>query len=488
LCKQQFNRYSKNCKSIILNQYFQDQNPVEDVTKIKEQITDVRNKLADKDSMSAKEIYKTVLDLQQSSLKIFEMAYKKMAAAHPTYEVMTVAAITALKDRKGSSYKAILKYIMTNYMLGNDKIWVKSKLTAALGNGLRNGAVFKSSKTSFRVASQPTYQAMAVAAITALNDHYGPTRKAILKYIVANNMLGNDYKYVKSVSSQLEICLKNGLKNGVFFKKSKRYGVTAHSMANLPVAVAAITALNDPAGSSRKAIRKYIKDNYILCNDQHVKLKLKNVLENGLKNGALKENGPAGLFLVAETASATPKAAEASKAFTIVNTAAAQTTYQAMAVAAIIALKKPTGSSLQAILDYIIANYMLDNDRNSVKLKLWNGLMDGLKNGALKDNPKINGCFCLPELADRLFEEAKKSKMMAKGAKVNNMTAKAKKSKIKAKAADVSNMTGNARLSMMRMAHIKKCKTMAKAKKRQGQSRRSKSKLRSSKSSWRPSK
>jgi hypothetical protein len=425
LCKQQFNRYSKNCKSIILNQYFQDQNPVEDVTKIKEQITDVRNKLADKDSMSAKEIYKTVLDLQQSSLKIFEMAYKKMAAAHPTYEVMTVAAITALRDRKGSSDKAILKYIMTNYKLGNDKIWVKSKLTAALGNGLRNGAVFKSSKTSFRVASQPTYQAMAVAAITALNDHYGPTRKAILKYIVANNMLGNDYKYVKSVSSQLEICLKNGLKNGVFFKKSKRYGVTAHSMANLPVAVAAITALNDPAGSSRKAIRKYIKDNYILCNDQHAKLKLKTVLENGLKNGALKENGPAGLFLVAETGPATPKAAEASKAFTMVNMAAAQPTYQEMAVAAITALKEPTGSSLQAILDYIIANYMLDNYLNSVKLKLKTGLMDGLKNGALKMSAKRSGCFCLPELADRLLEKVKKCKMIAKTRKNKRTKARA---------------------------------------------------------------
>merc|ERR1712241_1632020 len=59
---------------------FKDQLPAEDVTKIKKQIEDVREKLADKDNMTGEEIKKTVSDLQQSSLKLFEMAYKKMAA------------------------------------------------------------------------------------------------------------------------------------------------------------------------------------------------------------------------------------------------------------------------------------------------------------------------------------------------------------------------------------------------------------------------
>jgi hypothetical protein len=156
---------------------------------------------------------------------------------------------------------------------------------------------------------------------------------------------------------------------------------------------------------------------------------------------------------------------QATEASTKAKTEAVNPTYQAMAVAAITALKKPTGSSLLDILDYIIANYMLDNDRNSVPLKLWTGLMDGLKNGALKDSI-ILGYYCLPELADRLFEEAKKSKMMAKEAKEakkSKIMAKwAKKSKMMAKADDFSVMTGKVRLSMMRMAHIKKCKMMAK--------------------------
>merc|ERR1711863_101195 len=59
---------------------FKDQLPSEDVEKIKTQITEVREKLADKENMTGEEIKKTVSDLQQSSLKLFEMAYKKMAA------------------------------------------------------------------------------------------------------------------------------------------------------------------------------------------------------------------------------------------------------------------------------------------------------------------------------------------------------------------------------------------------------------------------
>merc|ERR1719208_705575 len=59
---------------------FKDQLPSEDVTKMKEKITEVRDKLQDKENMDPEEIKKTVSELQQSSLKLFEMAYKKMAA------------------------------------------------------------------------------------------------------------------------------------------------------------------------------------------------------------------------------------------------------------------------------------------------------------------------------------------------------------------------------------------------------------------------
>merc|ERR1711962_1501082 len=59
---------------------FKDQLPAEDVAKMKEKITEVRDKLADKDNMDGEQIKATVSELQQSSLKLFEMAYKKMAA------------------------------------------------------------------------------------------------------------------------------------------------------------------------------------------------------------------------------------------------------------------------------------------------------------------------------------------------------------------------------------------------------------------------
>ena len=59
---------------------FKDQLPAEDVTKMKDLIKEVREKLANKDNMSGEDIKKTVSELQQSSLKLFEMAYKKMAS------------------------------------------------------------------------------------------------------------------------------------------------------------------------------------------------------------------------------------------------------------------------------------------------------------------------------------------------------------------------------------------------------------------------
>jgi len=59
---------------------FKDQLPSEDVSKMKEKIAEVREKLQDKESMDPEAIKATVNELQQSSLKLFEMAYKKMAS------------------------------------------------------------------------------------------------------------------------------------------------------------------------------------------------------------------------------------------------------------------------------------------------------------------------------------------------------------------------------------------------------------------------
>ena len=67
---------------------------------------------------------------------------KKAPAAHPKYDVMIAAAVTALANRAGSSKVAISKYITANYKVGdnNDRL-----LKAALLRGLKGGALVKKS-------------------------------------------------------------------------------------------------------------------------------------------------------------------------------------------------------------------------------------------------------------------------------------------------------------------------------------------------------
>ncbi|KAH9391337.1 Stress-70 protein, mitochondrial [Tyrophagus putrescentiae] len=59
---------------------FKDQLPKEEYEKLKEKIASTRQVLANKDNETPEKIKEVCNDLQQSSLKLFEMAYKKMAA------------------------------------------------------------------------------------------------------------------------------------------------------------------------------------------------------------------------------------------------------------------------------------------------------------------------------------------------------------------------------------------------------------------------
>lgn len=59
---------------------FKEQLPKEECDKLREEITKVREMLANKDTADPEEVRKVVSTLQQSSLKLFEMAYKKMAS------------------------------------------------------------------------------------------------------------------------------------------------------------------------------------------------------------------------------------------------------------------------------------------------------------------------------------------------------------------------------------------------------------------------
>merc|ERR1712078_944680 len=59
----------------------------------------------------------------------------KAPAAHPKYSVMIAAAITALKDRTGSSRQAILKYICANYKVEAAKGALKMARASGKGAG-----------------------------------------------------------------------------------------------------------------------------------------------------------------------------------------------------------------------------------------------------------------------------------------------------------------------------------------------------------------
>merc|ERR1711981_776506 len=59
---------------------------------------------------------------------------KKAPAAHPKYSVMIAAAITALKDRTGSSRAAILKHVVANNKVDAAKAATQVRLTLKMAS------------------------------------------------------------------------------------------------------------------------------------------------------------------------------------------------------------------------------------------------------------------------------------------------------------------------------------------------------------------
>jgi histone H1/5 len=65
-------------------------------------------------------------------------AKPKKPSTHPKYSEMEATAISALKERGGSSRQAILKYIMANFNVGKDAKLVNAHLKLALRTGVKN--------------------------------------------------------------------------------------------------------------------------------------------------------------------------------------------------------------------------------------------------------------------------------------------------------------------------------------------------------------
>merc|ERR1712088_799294 len=81
----------------------------------------------------------TTTTMTADAAKPKKVAKPKAPAAHPKYSVMIAAAITALKDRTGSSRQAILKYICANYKV--DAAKAGQHLRMALKAGIKKGTL-----------------------------------------------------------------------------------------------------------------------------------------------------------------------------------------------------------------------------------------------------------------------------------------------------------------------------------------------------------
>lgn len=74
-----------------------------------------------------------------SSKKVVKTKKVVKPAAHPKYSEMVIAAITALKDRKGSSGTAIKKYISANFKVEEKSLSLYTR--NALKKGIASGAL-----------------------------------------------------------------------------------------------------------------------------------------------------------------------------------------------------------------------------------------------------------------------------------------------------------------------------------------------------------
>ena len=104
-------------------------------------------------------------------------------------------------------------------------------------------------------------------------------------------------------------------------------------------------------------------------------------------------------------AAAAPKAKKATKP----KAPAAHPKYSVMIAAAITALKSRTGSSRQAILKYICANYKVDAAKAATQVRL--ALKRGVAKGALKlakESGKGAGCYKVVKVEKPKVKKAKK--------------------------------------------------------------------------------
>ena len=94
-------------------------------------------------------------DAAKSSAKAKKATKPKAKPTHPTTSVMVVAAIQALKEKKGSSLIAIKKYIAAHYKVDTDKLnpFIKKALKSLVEKNVIIQTKGKGASGSFKVAA-----------------------------------------------------------------------------------------------------------------------------------------------------------------------------------------------------------------------------------------------------------------------------------------------------------------------------------------------
>ena len=78
-------------------------------------------------------------------------------STHPKFSEMIVAAVTALKEKKGSSIQAIKKYILANYKVEDKAVatFVKANLKRMVDSGALKQVKGTGASGSFKLAEKP---------------------------------------------------------------------------------------------------------------------------------------------------------------------------------------------------------------------------------------------------------------------------------------------------------------------------------------------
>ena len=124
----------------------------------------------------------------------------KVVAVHPKFNEMVESAISSLKERKGSSRAAILKYISANYKLGTNDKKINSNLKTCLRNGVSNGLLNQVKGTgatgSFKVAVQPKPVKKVIKK--PVKPKKSEAKKTLIKNMVKKTTKKSIIKNVKS--------------------------------------------------------------------------------------------------------------------------------------------------------------------------------------------------------------------------------------------------------------------------------------------------